>query len=93
MAPTPGYAAPPVVLPTPLPAPLPQPQLTAPALTPSLPPLAVQVVPPPPPNEKAEQADGGDCTCPDGQKPDPEGWCWQETDAARGERQRTQMCE
>jgi hypothetical protein len=89
IAPTPGaMGAPPVVLPPVSP----QPQLTAPGLTPVLPPPAVQVSPPPVANNAAE-ADGGSCTCPGGQKLDTDGWCWQETDAAHGFWQKTQKCE
>jgi hypothetical protein len=73
--------------------PLPQytPPPTLPQGLPQLP--SVQVVPPPKPDGKAEDADGGDCSCPAGQRLDADGWCWQATDADHGYWERTQQCE
>jgi hypothetical protein len=80
------YGVPPVVLP---PGTNQSPQLSAPTL---LPPVSVGA-PPQNPKEKDAEADGGGCTCPAGEKPDTEGWCWRSTDAEHGYWQRTQKCE
>jgi hypothetical protein len=64
------------------------PALSAPAIM-----APVQVVPPSPPSEEKKDADGGDCSCPAGQKQDADGWCWQSTDAQHGYWERTQHCE
>ncbi len=64
------------------------PALSAPAIM-----APVQVVPPSPPSEEKKDADGGDCSCPAGQKQDADGWCWQSTDAQHGYWERTQQCE
>ncbi len=82
-----GYGLPPIVVPQNT---NPLPPLTAPTLL--APPVSVSP-PPPNPAEKDAEADGGGCTCPAGEKPDADGWCWSRTDAEHGYWERTQKCE